>query len=422
MKNRVLLAGILMISAITFGQKKEIKKAEKAIKAGEAQEALEYLASAEALVPNADNELKAQFYAAKGEALFLDAGNDLAKLKMSSKAFKMANEAGPSQKTKESMNVAIQNLKILLEKGAVSDFNAKKFKSSAEKYMAIYDVSQTDTLFLFNSALAAKNGKEYDDALAKYKNLIDMGYTGITKSFVATNKESGKEEASQTMNERDLVVKFGTHDKPGLKVSESKKDDILRNITAIYIEQGENQKALDLMKELRANNPNDATLLRAEADMVYRMGDVAKYNELMAEVIKADPTNPELYFNLGVGSAQNGDEAKAKEYYAKAIELKPDYAAAQINMAALILAGEGAVVDEMNNLGTSRADNERYDVLKAKRNGIYNSAIPYLEAAIKSKNDNPEIVRTLMNIYSQTGNDAKFKELKAKLQAMEGGR
>ena len=76
----------------------------------------------------------------------------------------------------------------------------------------------------------------------------------------------------------------------------------------------------------------------------------------------------------------------------------------------------------MNSLGTSAADNRRYDELKEERKQVYMDAIPYLESASDLRPDNKELVRTLMNIYSQVGEDGKFKAAKAKLESMEGGK
>jgi tetratricopeptide (TPR) repeat protein len=136
-------------------------------------------------------------------------------------------------------------------------------------------------------------------------------------------------------------------------------------------------------------------------------------------VIKSDPTNPELYYNLGVSAGQLDQKEKALGYYKKALELKPDYDLAQINIAALILSNEAKIVEEMNGLGTSAADDRRYDELKKQRTELYEEVLPYLESAMKTKGDNVELVRTLMNIYSQLGHDDKFKAIKAKLASME---
>ena len=72
------------------------------------------------------------------------------------------------------------------------------------------------------------------------------------------------------------------------------------------------------------------------------------------------------------------------EYYSKAIELNPDYAEALINKAQLILDGERTIIDEMNSLGTSNADYDRYDVLKEEKNKLYSEALPYSRICLKT--------------------------------------
>jgi len=109
------------------------------------------------------------------------------------------------------------------------------------------------------------------------------------------------------------------------------------------------------------------------------------------------------------------------DYSKKDIELKQDYDLAQINIAALMLGDEAKIVEEMNGLGTSKADDRRYDELKIQRRVLYEEVLPYLESAMKTKGDNVELVRTLMNIYSQLGQDDKFKAMKDKLASMEDG-
>ena len=107
------------------------------------------------------------------------------------------------------------------------------------------------------------------------------------------------------------------------------------------------------------------------------------------------------------------------EFYKKALELKPDYPSAQVNLGALILRDEMKIVDEMNSLGMSKADSKKYDALEAKREGLYREALPYLEAAYTSRGNNPQLIRKLMEIYSQLSMDAKFSEMKSKLSELE---
>ena len=47
----------------------------------------------------------------------------------------------------------------------------------------------------------------------------------------------------------------------------------------------------------------------------------------------------------------------------------------------------------MNSLGTSAADNKKYDELQEKRNAIYKDAVPYLEKLLKLKPKNEMLLK-----------------------------
>lgn len=416
MKTRILITGLAFVSAISFGQKKEIKKAEKAIKSNSYKEALNYLNEAEPMLGSVDNSMKAQFYAARGQALLGSGGTDFTKLNGAAEAFTEAISLDPTLQTQ--LATPLNNLRAALINSAVMDQNAQRYDMATKKLYASY-MAAKDPSDLYFAAANAVNGKDYDSAIKYYQMLIDAGFTGETEEFVATNKETGEVESFESENVRNIAVKSGEFIKPEKQVSESKKGEILRNMTLIYIERGDSDKATSLMKEARAEKPNDIFLIRADADMSYKMGDIERYNELMNEIVASDPDNPEIYFNLGVGSAEIGDKEKSIEYYKKALELKPDYEGALINLAVLKLSGENKLVEKMNELGNSSADNKKYDALKQERQDLYTETLPYLEKALKLNPNNMEVVRTLMNMYGQVGEDTKFKDMKAKLESME---
>src|SRR5690606_29254430 len=120
-------------------------------------------------------------------------------------------------------------------------------------------------------------------------------------------------------------------------------------------------------KEARKVNPDDLGLIISEANIQLKMGNKEEFKSLIQEALVKDPNNAELLFNLGIVAAEAGENESAKKYYAKAIELKPDYADVYNNMAVLILSDEQKIIEQMNTLGSSAADNKKYDELKNKR-------------------------------------------------------
>lgn len=416
MKTRILITGLALVTAMSFGQKKEIKKAEKAVKSNKYSEALGYISEAESQLGAADNSLKAEFYAVKGQAIFGTAGQDFSKLKNAADAFSEAISL--NEKIRPEIEVPMQNLRAALVNGAIKDQNANKFKDAADKLYTSYKMygEPSDLYFAAGNAV---NAKDYDRALQYYQILLDTGYTGEVSEYVATNKSTGEVQAFENENLRNLAVRSGEFIKPEIQKTESRKGEILRNMTLMYVEKGNTDKATALMKSARAENPKDVNLMRVEADMSYNMGNKERYNELMKEIIATDPNNPEIYFNLGVSNDQLGNKEEALRNYTKALELDPNYELALINIAALKLSDEEKIVDEMNSLGTSAADNKRYDELRKVRENIYKEVLPYLEKANKINPSNQNVVTYLMNLYGQIGEDAKFQEMKAKLTELE---
>lgn len=424
MKSKFILVLFLTVGAIGFSQKDALKSASKAIKSGKLEVAKEALKAAEGQLNLADDKMKAQYYFLNAQVLSSSA--DMSKLdNIESAANSYAKVLEIEKKSKGSKysgdaDTALQILRQSLIESAIKDQDAKNYKGASEKLYLSYKTKKADTVYLYYAAGNSVNAKDYDTALEYYNELKELNYNGSQKEFVATNKTTGNVDSFGSKTLRDVSVKAGTHVKPEVKVTESRKGEIAKNITLIYLTQGKDEEAMKAIEDAKKKNPGDASLMQAEADMFYKLGNIAKYKEIMEKIIANDPENPDLLYNLGVSANRLNDNDQAIKYYKKALELKPDYASAQINIASIILGKETKIVEEMNGLGTSSKDNKRYDELKKKKEDLYKEAIPYLEGALKSSPDNIEVVRTLMNIFYQLDNP-KADQMKSKLKALEGG-
>lgn len=409
-----------MISAITFGQKKEIKSAEKAIKSGDFTEAISILDNAQSLIANADKTLKTKYYLLKGNAYIGAAGDtNLDQLVKASESLLKAKELSPKD---QEVITQLDNLRVVLVNGAVADRDGGNYASASEKLYRGYSVSTTDTIYLYFSAQNAIRAKEYDRALEHYNNLLNMGYTGIKKEYYATNKSTKVEEKFDTKDGRDQALKDGTHNVSKDKNTVSKKGEILKNMTLIYNSLGQAEKAKELIQAARAENPDDVDLMHSEANMYLEMGDIQNYKKVISQIIEKDPNNPDLYYNLGVTSKRKGELDTAMQYYDKVLEIDPNYINALINKADLYNSKTNALLDEMNELGTSSADYNKYDELQEVRIGLFKEAIPLLEKALSLSGDRADIMNILKDLYGQVGMDDKAKDMKNRISALEGGK
>ena len=396
-------------------QKKELRNAGKALDKGNFEKATMALDAAEALLESMDDKQKSEFHLLKSKLYFNGGAANLEDTVMAIEAFeKVSNPNNAQSKEKHLVNL----INHLVNKG--SDFVEKNdYSSASDCFSNAYRISKKDTIYLYYAASSSVNAKEYDKSLTMYKELKSLNFTGIEKQYFALNIITNMEEAFDNKLLRDASVQAKTHSNPTEKKSKSRYPEIIKNMALIYNQMGDTEKALGAMLEARAENPDDLNLILTEANVYYAMGNIDKFKSLLEYATELDSENPELQYNLGVIAAEANDVENAKKYYTRAIELNPKYVNAYINLAALILGQEESIIDEMNNLGTSAADDRRYDELRLERKELYFEAIPYLEQAIDIDSNNFQAARTLSNIYSATGDDAKAKEYRNLANSLE---
>ncbi|WP_374504494.1 tetratricopeptide repeat protein [Flavobacterium sp.] len=420
--NYVLLASALLLSVATFAQKDQIKAAEKALKAGNAQEAITILQGAEAASAAAPDAEKAQFSFVKGNA-FLALANkneDTDKnLSAAAKAYQDLLEiekvSGKSKYTPQA-TTSIIDIKYKLINSAIADSKADKHAVGAKKLYDAYLLDKKDTINLYYAASTYVNAKEYDKAYNAYEELKKLNYSGKGTNYFAISKVNGQEQQFSTAKERDQMVKLGTHEKPRTEEISSKRGEIFKNMALILVQNGKVAEAKKAVAEARVANPDDKSLILTEANLYLDTKDFDTYKKLITEVLASNPNDADLVFNLGVISYNAKNLVEAEGYYKKAIEIKPDYVNAYLNLAILKLDADKKLFDEIQKLGNSEKDNKRYEVLKKQREAVFTSALPYLEKAAELDDTNEEVKSTLLSVYRALEMTDKAKALKAKMK------
>ena len=417
----VILASALLISVATFAQKDQIKAAEKAMKGGNSQEAATILQGAESLITNATDVEKAQFFFIKGNA-YLDLANKnvdtSTNLSLAAKAYQdliAVEKASGKVKFSTQAATSITGIKFKLINAAIADSKIDKHADGAKKLYDAYLLDKNDTLNLYYAASTYINAKNYDEALKLYDELKTLNYSGKGTSYLAVNKLSGEEDLFTTAQERDRMVKLGTHEKPRTETLPSKRGEIYKNMALILVEKGKTEEAKKAIAAARIANPEDTSLILTEANLYLETKDFNTYKKLISEVLQKNPNDADLIFNLGVISYNAKNNAEAEKYYLQAIKIKPDYVNAYLNLAILKLDADKVLFEEMSKLGNSEKDNKRYAILKKQREVVFTSALPYLEKASELDPKNTEVKNTLLSVYSALEMTEKKKALKAKM-------
>jgi tetratricopeptide (TPR) repeat protein len=415
MKTTFLIGAAMIFTLAGFSQKSEIKTAEKAIKEGDAMAAKTALESVSGTIGGEDEKVQAQYYFLSGQAYA-----DLAK-KGDTAAFDKAvtsfnkvlslEEQGGKAKYSDETQQHLSAMTADLVNAAVEDNNNKRFKEAAEKLYLSYKLSPKDTSYLYYAASSAVNGGHFEEAMTYYNELKELGYDGSGMVYKATNISTGEVEEMDKM-QRDLMVKSGTFKDPTDEKSPSKKAEIVKNMALIYTQLGENDKAIQAYKDARASNPEDVNLILNEANLYYKMGDKDTFKTLMAEAAAMEPDNADLHYNIGVINMEQGNIEEARASYLKALEVNPGYVNAQLNLSTTYVNEGNSLIDEMNDLGNTKADIAKYDELKVKKDALFMEGAQILEEALKTNPDNQGVLSQLKNIYGAMGDNENFMRIK----------
>ena len=408
---KLIIYILLFTVSFSYSQKKELRNANKFFVSGEYASAIDLLDSSRELFESSDDKIKSQAMLLYGKIHTAMEDFDLAM-----KAFDMSRNLGTSDQL---LNPEINKLETALITSAVGDNETENYLAAAKKLKMVYDLKKNvNQEYLYYAASSAVNSQDYTIALEYYEELEDIKYEGIETKFYITEVSSGNEIEINSETEFKLLQKSKDYSNPREEETESKFPEIVKNIALIYKELGQNDKALAAIEAARSSNPDDVGLIITAANIYFELDNKEAFKVAMSEAIEKEPNNPILYYNLGVVSGELGEKDVAISYYEKSIELDPSNENSYLNLVALILDGEQEIVNEMNSLGTSRADNLKYDELKELRENLYKECVPILKDLI-SINNNIEAIRTLMNIYGTIGDNSGYMEMKNLLEQQD---
>jgi len=408
MKTKVLALAFGLATLSTFAQKNELKAAEKALKIKDYPTAITAISSAESLIANMDDKIKGKFYFVKAKAFYGKKDFQTAASAFEN-LFNFENETGKMRYTQMATTLQNQMLQEVYQL-ASDQYTAKDYKKASDSFYLTYQLSKADTSFIYNAAVSSTLAKDYDNSLKYYKELQDIGYTGISKIYYATNKQSDEKEDLGDEKNRDLQVKLGLYKDPVNELTESKTGDIIKKIAYILKTQGKTEEALAAIGEARKAYPNDINLILNEAEILIDLKEMDKFAQLMEEAISLHPNDPQLFFNLGVISFNEGKVEEAIKNYEKALELDPDFGIVYFNLALAILLEENALIEKMN-VASSALDFDKYDELELKHKEMWKMALPYLIKADEFKRNNDSI-RYLLRGYDILEMEEKADKLR----------
>jgi len=139
----------------------------------------------------------------------------------------------------------------------------------------------------------------------------------------------------------DFYLRMGDGDqaikeyKEGMDKDAKKKATYEKRMIEVLMRQGKRGDAAEINARILKDDPKDNDARGLQATFLLDKGDVAKALAELQAVVTQAPDNPVAHFNLGRAHAARAEWEQARQQFAKAIELRPDYIMARLALAQL---------------------------------------------------------------------------------------
>lgn len=428
---KIVLSLVVVATTLAFGQKKEIRSAFKAVESGDLATATAKIQEAENLLSGRTELLEPsvleEYYYTKGFALlkngkiaegakYLSLISDLGKSKIytgkdSNKnrvyfvGKASADKSGIENLKEDSYSPALlANLGAQLNptiqavnKEAMDAYNSKNYKVAAPKFAEIYYLlkaaGQDNKIYLYYSAVAYAQGKDNLNAIEAYKNLVDIGYTGVETKYLAKNKKTGQvENIDKASWELLKKASNGDFEDFRMETSESVELELYETCARLLLETERYEEAVALIEKGLKKFPNNGyihndllTINMIEKGGIYEIP--CKVNGIdmkfifdtgasnvsisLAEALfmikngylKREDIGEKIYYSIANGDVEEGTLINIGEIEIGGLKLKNVEASIVHNMSAPLLLGMSAI----SKLGKIQLEGSKLIILSAKR-------------------------------------------------------
>ncbi|WP_291402240.1 tetratricopeptide repeat protein [Daejeonella sp.] len=337
---------------------------------------------------------------------------------------------------KTSIDKAVANEKTSIDPASWT------YKAMIYGELALLDTVPATSKLLFDEALSAhKKAVELDKAGANKANLDNLFGSVFSqyelnqgvKAYQSNNFEGAYNAFNNALTYRpgDTTITYYTGlsaiNSKNYKAGISKYEELIKtnfsanqaiyvDLVKLYSMEGDTAKAISIASEGAAKF-NDSQLATMEIEFSLMSGKEKEVITKITEQAKKNPTNKTYPYYLGIAYSTLGDNVKAEESYAKAVELDPAFTDAYINLGGVILNKGIILFNEANKLPQNKQ--KEYDDMIKQANVEFDRALPYLDKATSLDPKSRLALDNLKTYYLVKRNQAKVDEITAKIEALQ---
>jgi tetratricopeptide (TPR) repeat protein len=276
---------------------------------------------------------------------------------------------------------------------------------------------------LFNFGVEQFQASDYNGALASFELFTKLspaenaGYQNA-----AMSAESAGDYSKAVIFYREMITRKAATDKT------------YESLSKALIQLKDTAGALSVLKEAKFAYPDSMGILIAEINILLSANRGGEALSSLNQAVVKDPNNVSCYLSMGIihmnlahPTDADGNAlplpadhqlhlAQAEEAYSKGLAIVPDHFEINFNLGVLYF-NEGVELDKAANAkGLSDAEYKRLTGESMKR---YQASEPYLEKASSIRPDDGDVLYSLKMLYTRTKEQAKYDQIKARLDALK---
>ena len=281
---------------------------------------------------------------------------------------------GVGKKYKQDIEESVYKNSAMLAMAAGVAYEAEQFAEAAEAYEIAGRYSDAigimDSNYIFNAALCYDKSSNFDKAAVGYERLAKVGYRGTASAVLASRA---------------------------------------------YRSAGNLDKAKEVISFARKANPTDRELLLELVNTNIDAGDAAGAEKALAGAIASDPGNKQLHYTIGTIYIDLNESAKAEQSLRKSLEIDPDYVDAQYQLGAHLFNWANELKTEASAL---KIGDPKYNALNVLSSEKMDGALEVLEQYIANNANDKAVLTILYQAHHKKGNSEKAMEYKKRADAL----
>ena len=268
---------------------------------------------------------------------------------------------------------------------------------------------------LFNLAVESYQEGNFQESLNLYEpiyKVIELDDEGQLKSIKITTESVlyNSYLAAKAMKKNELSKSFLQK----LMDINSIRPSIYSSMSNIYLEEGNNERALECLTLGREIFNTDQGLINSEIDLYLKLGKSDELIKKLSNAIELDSTNDIFYVIRGTCYQNRGDITKAIFDYNKALEINFEQATALNNISSCYLLQAEPIIKEMNNLSLSQTS--KFNKLKLDLRSLYLQTLPFLKKYLELNPNDKQILNVLVEVYTKLDMYKEANKVKLKFK------